>query len=102
MIGLRYGRGTRLESDTYGFRVLVRGPATIRAVSPRLMDVLDAAKPRGRPPEFRRPTPARQSPSRIARAIAERFPRPRPALGLRRGDGDFAAHVLRAAPETRL
>lgn len=103
MIGLRYGREDELESDAYGFRILVEAGYDPRGLA-ELMDVLDAASSGGRPPEFlsTHPNPGNRR-ARIAEAIAERIPTP-PGLpsGLRRGDEDFAAHVLRAAPETRL
>ena len=103
MIGLRYGREDELESDAYGFRILVEAGYDPRGLA-ELMDVLDAASSGGRPPEFlsTHPNPGNRR-ARIAEAIAERFPTP-PGLppGLRRGDDDFATHVLRAAPETRL
>lgn len=100
MIGLKYGREDELEADSYGFRILVEAGYDPRGLA-ELMDVLEGASGGGRSPEFlsTHPNPGNRR-ARIAEAIAERFPTPPgPPTGLRRGEQDFAAHVLRVAPD---
>jgi predicted Zn-dependent protease len=100
MIGLKYGREDELEADDYGFRILVEAGYDPRGLA-ELMDVLEGAQSGGRPPEFlsTHPNPGNRR-ARIAESIAARFPSP-PGVpaGLRRGDTDFAAHVLRTVPD---
>jgi predicted Zn-dependent protease len=99
MIGLQYGRQDELEADDYGFRILVEAGYDPRGLA-ELMDVLDQASAGGRPPEFlsTHPNPGNRR-ARIAEAIAERFPLPAGIpTSLRRGESEFATHVLRASP----
>ncbi len=74
LINMKYGRDDELESDRLGVRFTAKAGYDPRTMV-RVMEILDAANPGGRPPEFysTHPNPARRI-ERIHEAIAELFP----------------------------